>query len=346
MIRGIEASASGLLAGRRRTEVVADNLANLETAGYRADQAISRAFPELFLARLRDPGPGVGPAGFGAGPIPDPAGAGTGVGRGPTGASAPTPVGIGSTYAGVYIHEIVPRFEPGPIVATGRPLDLALVADLDPLMLPEGVRGPGAPRWIPFFAVQPAGSPAGTVAYTRDGRLTIDPEGYLATSAGDRLLVVDEGPDGVPIGAPHPLSVRFGTAAYDVRVEEGGRIRLVDPEAPAFSLAYRPAVAVFADRRLPAGNDPAPDVPAVTGLVKDGGNRFRMGGAPVWAGLDGRFPLGAVRIERGAFEAANVDLARAMTEAMAAYRYFEANQRALLAADGTLNRLINEVGKV
>jgi len=78
--------------------------------------------------------------------------------------AAPAP--IGRTDYGVAVDLFAPDLGPGPLKFTGRPTDIALEGD-------------------GFFTVETAG---GDEAYTRDGCLTVDSEGYLVTAAGDRIL--------------------------------------------------------------------------------------------------------------------------------------------------------------
>ena len=92
MIRGFYASLSGLLTAVRRTEVIADNIANANTIGFKASHA-SAAATGFEVARSTD---------------------GAIIGAMPTG-----------TYAtGPYI-----TFEQGPLELTGRPTDLAIEGD-------------------------------------------------------------------------------------------------------------------------------------------------------------------------------------------------------------------------
>jgi flagellar basal-body rod protein FlgF len=104
-------------------------------------------------------------------------------------------------------------FEQGPMMATGRPLDVA-------------VQGEG---WI---AVQ---TPDGQEAYTRAGNLQIDANGQLQTPGGLNVLS-----DGGPIGIPPDNSITispdgtvsvvplFGTPN---NTNDVGRIKLVNPPA-------------------------------------------------------------------------------------------------------------------
>ncbi len=54
MIRGLYTSASGMLAKQQQMNVVANNLANVNTAGYKRDQTVFREFPKYWQHRLND----------------------------------------------------------------------------------------------------------------------------------------------------------------------------------------------------------------------------------------------------------------------------------------------------
>ena len=350
MIRGIHIAASGVLAGSRRQEVLGENMANAETPGYKAEQALLRGFPEMLLYRLEG--------------------------------ARSTP--IGETYQGAYVHEAVPVFSPGSIVQTERELDFALVGDA---RLPEVLRaeyeaqyngeGKASPPVRLFFTVQDKDDPERRL-FTRDGRFTIDPDGYLATQDGHRVLGFTMGGGGADAGDPVPIQVvrpsLQGTeqVRYTAQLSPDGRLSLLRPDGPsdhtgAFppEATYQLALAAFVERRGEAPqNDPIRDVPNVYWLTKEGGNLWRFsedGMQPVFvapnggAGMaiapgqatpfDARFDLGAGLMQQ-AYETSNVDLIQEMTGAMANLRYYEANQRALLTIDQTLSRAVNEVGKV
>ncbi|WP_373467767.1 flagellar basal body protein, partial [Borreliella garinii] len=46
MVRGIYTAASGMMAERRKLDVVSNNLANIDLVGYKKDLSIQKAFPE------------------------------------------------------------------------------------------------------------------------------------------------------------------------------------------------------------------------------------------------------------------------------------------------------------
>ncbi|HWI65927.1 MAG TPA: flagellar hook-basal body protein [Symbiobacteriaceae bacterium] len=69
MIRGIGASRTGMFWEQTRTDVIANNVANVNTDGFHRSVAVGREFGEMLLRRIGDQqasGPRVGAAGSGA----------------------------------------------------------------------------------------------------------------------------------------------------------------------------------------------------------------------------------------------------------------------------------------
>ncbi|MDR1662194.1 MAG: flagellar hook protein FlgE [Azoarcus sp.] len=100
-----------------------------------------------------------------------------------TGATSSIQVGIGSKVAAVY-----QKFTEGPLNTTNNPLDVA-------------INGNG------FFVVQ---RHDGTTAYTRNGQLDIDTEGYIVTPMKERVMGYKASDDGfIPVsgGTVEPLFV-------------------------------------------------------------------------------------------------------------------------------------------
>lgn len=99
MLRGLHIAASGMLAQQVRHETVANNLANADTTGYKADTAVFRTALDAAIWRHRDPQKG-----------------------------APTPQ-VGALSFGAEVDDVVTDLRPGPIALTGRPLDVAIAGE-------------------------------------------------------------------------------------------------------------------------------------------------------------------------------------------------------------------------
>ncbi len=103
VVRGIYTAASGMMAERRKLDVVSNNLANIDLIGYKKDLSIQKAFPEMLIRRLNDDG----------------------LYKFPKGHLETAPI-VGKLGTGVEENEIYTLFEQGPLKTTGNPLDLAL----------------------------------------------------------------------------------------------------------------------------------------------------------------------------------------------------------------------------
>lgn len=163
MIRGLYTAAAGMAGEQLRLDVVANNLANADTPGFKRDVAVFHSFQELLIARLEDgtrPAPGAQAAGasFGAArPVP------------------PLPVSqrflspaqgqttLGQLGSGSYVDEVWTVHAGGNHQRTDNPLDLAL-------------EGPG------FFVLDTPQGPR----YVRT--LSLSPERGLVTGEGYAVM--------------------------------------------------------------------------------------------------------------------------------------------------------------
>jgi flagellar basal-body rod protein FlgF len=167
MDRMIYLSMSGAKATLQRQDVLANNLANVSTTGFRAELQAFRAVP------VRGDG--------------------------------------ASTRAYALESTVGHSNLPGPVMSTGRSLDVA-------------------PQGNAWLAVQ---SLDGSEAYTRAGALEVNAEGLLVTPAGLPVLG-DGGPITVPANALVDI-VADGSITATVGTERPqtvGRLKLVVPEAP------------------------------------------------------------------------------------------------------------------
>jgi flagellar basal-body rod protein FlgG len=101
MIRGIYTASSGMQVEALRQEAIANNLANLNTAGFKKDMATISARENMHLKRTNNP-----------------------VDKGPLAGTAK--LGIGDLGTGVLLDRFVKNFEQGDLRETENPLDMAL----------------------------------------------------------------------------------------------------------------------------------------------------------------------------------------------------------------------------
>jgi flagellar basal-body rod protein FlgG len=148
MIRGLYVAAEGMAARQKAQDVLAMNLANVNTTGFKADRPVFETALQRILYRVE---------GTGATPI-------------------------GTLSAGALLTTTYTDLQPGPLMRTGNPLDVA-------------IEGEG------YFAVQ---TPAG-IRYTRNGAFSLNAEGILITREGFPVL----GTQGV-IRLPRSATLEIG----------------------------------------------------------------------------------------------------------------------------------------
>jgi len=159
MLRGLYSAASGLIAQQRRHDTVTNNIANINTPGYKQVDAVTRSFPEMLLSMTRDNG---------------------------------TPrTEIGRWNSGVFAEEGVTTHRQGDLMQTNRFSDFAIISEIEAAGLVfdasgKAVTEDGEVMFQPqaFFTVQ---GPNGEVRYTRGGRFSVSEDGFLFSSDGYRV---------------------------------------------------------------------------------------------------------------------------------------------------------------
>ncbi|ANE46684.1 flagellar basal body rod protein [Paenibacillus swuensis] len=184
MLRGLYTAAAGMIAQQRRHDTVTNNIANVNTPGFKQDQAVNRSFPEMLIAL--------------------------------TGGDAnPASPKIGRLNSGVLAEEPVTLHLQGDLQETRNAGDFALVSNIqvDGMNFDAGgkfVSPDGQVSYQPqaYFTVQNAD---GELRYTRNGKFVVGNGGELLTTDGSRVL----GANGQPIQLDRPLT--------DYRVMENGQ---------------------------------------------------------------------------------------------------------------------------
>jgi flagellar basal-body rod protein FlgF len=151
----------------------------------------------------------------------------------------------------------------------------------------------------------------GNEAYTRNGSFTLDGQGNLVTGMG--LYVLDDQGQQIQL-----QNDNFSISPDGYIVDENGQ------QVARLGVSF-------------AANT---DV-----LMKQDNGLYRM--------LEGEALPSAYEVDgvtfglqQGYIEASNVDSAKSMTDLLTAYRAFEANQKVLQAYDKSMDKAVNELGKV
>jgi len=266
MIRGLYASAVGMQTNMNRMDVVSNNLANVDTAGFKRETPIQRSFSDELMRAI-------------GGPSSDMLG---------------NPV-IGQVRLGSFVDEVHVDFSTGTLRQVYGPLNLA-------------ISGEG------FFAVSMTDRNGETTErFTRNGAFTLDQNRQLRTMEGHLVLSATGGAITVPDG--------------DISVDSRGRVFVRDPDADLAEEALQQVGAI----RIVNFENPQ-------SLRQFGDNTFSTTPESVQTAFAGT-------VISGYLENANVNPVREMVDMIAIQRAFEANQRVLTIADGTLQRAVNDIAR-
>ncbi|WP_019915031.1 flagellar hook-basal body protein [Paenibacillus sp. HW567] len=164
MLRGLYTAAAGMVTQQRRHDTATQNIANLQTTGYKQVDSVSHAFPDVLISAMSN------------------------------GTIKP----VGHLNTGVFAEQSISQYLQGDIVESGKTTDFALSTDLqvaDPAtgqnivfdgsgkyVTPEGevIYRPQA-----FFTVQ---DNDGNNLYTRNGSFTVGTGGEVLSAGGFKVL--------------------------------------------------------------------------------------------------------------------------------------------------------------
>ncbi|NEW08880.1 flagellar hook-basal body protein [Paenibacillus sp. SYP-B3998] len=168
MLRGLYTAASGMISEQRRHDTITNNIANINSPGFKQGNALSRSFPEMLISTIR--------GGQGASTAP-----------------------LGKLNTGVFSEENISLHAQGDLQETQNPFDFALVSNIQlPGMTFDAagkyVNADGERTFQPqaLFTVLNAD---GEQRYSLNGKFTVDTTGQLVNSNGNPVV----GRDGQPI---------------------------------------------------------------------------------------------------------------------------------------------------
>ena len=154
MLRGLYTAGNALLTQTNRMDVVANNLSNAQTAGYKADTVVSRSFDDLLMERINDPGVNAYKQ-------------------------------VGPTNPGIHVDQVMIDFMQGAIEQTARNTDFALIGDgFFEVSTPNGTRYTRAGN----FQLNSEGELLTAEGYSimgEDGAVKVNPDNFSVNSDGE-----------------------------------------------------------------------------------------------------------------------------------------------------------------
>lgn len=296
MFRGLYTATSGMMAHNRMQQILTNNLANVNTPGFKQDKTAMRAFPAQLIQAMGTTSPSVA----------------VGTGGQPLGLMNPQST-IGTLHTGVYLQEGIPAFTQGLLKETGISTDISLV---DELLSPNPA---SQQKGTLVFAVEAENN---TIRYTRNGSFTVNQAGYLTT--GEGYSVLDQN--------FQPIQVN----SREFTVNGNGQLLFTNIDGNE------------ATSQLWIGYTENP-----VQFVKEGHNLLRweesQQGTLQFIG-DVAFLTeggGTVAIvKQGFIEQSNVDITETMTQMLSTFRSFESNQKIIQAYDRSMEKTVNELGRV
>lgn len=292
MIRGLYTAAAGMVTQQRRHDTATQNIANLNTTGYKQVNTVNHAFPDVLVSAM----------------------------------TGGTTTSIGRLNTGVFAEQSISQYLQGDLIESGKSVDFALSGDLqvvDPAtgnnMSFDGsgkyVSPEGEVTYRPqaFFTVQ---DNEGNNLYTRNGSFSIDGATGQVLSSGGFTVLDSSG---------NPLVLRGSQESLKV----DGQGNLLDPNTGLLT-GTRIGVSIITNPQE---------------LVRDGNGVFHADDIEA-AGIRYSNAADNMQVRQGFLEGSNVDPTQVTIDLNAAYRAYEANQKVIQYYDSSLQKAVNEVGRV
>lgn len=266
MVKGLYTAYTGMINEMKRMDVLANNLANADTYGFKKEGTTSHSFKEEMAIRIKDT------SNYGL------------------------PRHLGGITYGVKLGETYTNWDSGSFKVTDNPADLAIA-------------GNG------FFAVAFMDKNGNTsIKYTRDGAFTVDVDGYLVTKDGDHVL--------------------NATGALNSDSSQANWVR-IDPNA-VFEINQ---LGYITQNNMLVGTVGMVDIDNYDYIEKYGENLYNLVNGGNVIAANGQ-------IEQGVLETSNVNVVDEMVNMITIQRAYEAGQKVITSIDSTLDKAVNEVGRV
>lgn len=163
MVKGLYTAYTGMVNEQRRMDIATNNLANVNSSGFKEQRSVSQAFDDLLAIKIKD--------------LSD---------------APATTRDLGIITGGVKLGGTYTNFEQGALKSTGNTFDLALNNSI-PTSDNNNVRDNMLAGGNAFFATEYGTDEEQNILikYTRDGSFTLTTDGYLVTAEGNYVLDTD-----------------------------------------------------------------------------------------------------------------------------------------------------------
>ena len=332
MWRGLYTAATGMISEQKRTDVIATNIANAATTGYKKDIAVHKEFHNMLIRRVND-FDNDGSLGMNIPPFSSLSELNTSredITKIKNFSADPFYVpNIGQLGLGDYIDEIAVDYQQGALESTGNTYDLAIVGD-------------------GFFAVQ---TPDG-VRYTRNGAFFKNGEGYLQDIRGYNLLDTQGNPIRIPSNIADAKVVITGNGIVSI---PGNEVRLnpvtnrwevfgnMNEQQPLAQIQFvefgdRLATQKQGDNLFYTVNNNEGNPPPIAGVNPDVQARIMN------PNVQPRPASG--ELIQGSLEKSNMSVVYEMVELIHNQRMYEANAKAVQSQDTMLEKSVNSIGSL
>jgi flagellar basal-body rod protein FlgF len=245
------------------------------------------------------------------------------------GQNSPVAAPIGKLNTGVFAEESIAIHAQGDLQETQNPYDFALVSNIQVPGVTFGATGKSLGpdgNWVfqpqALFTVQNA---AGEQRYSLNGKFTADSTGRLVNTDGNLVL----GRDGQPITLTDPTT---GLPIRNIKVTDKGQI-LDDAGRPLLNAARQPINLLISRAENP------------NLLLREGNSLYKINPGDE-ATVTPIAATDQVEVRQGYIERSNVDAAQSMVDMKSALRAYEANQKIIQYYDKSMDKTVNEVGRV
>ena len=168
MVKGLYTAYTGMITEQSRMDIETNNLANVNSTGFKEERSVSRSFRDLLGLKIKDY------------------------------SDAPwTARRLGLMNPGVKLAGSYTNFEQGALRQTEQKFDLALnngLPNVDDDSVNDNMSAGGDAFFATSFASDDPDGGGQLVKYTRDGNFTLTQDGYLVTSEGNNVLDVNNNP--------------------------------------------------------------------------------------------------------------------------------------------------------